>query len=162
MKIGVLITGGTIDKEYNKINGGLIFTESHLLKMLEQARCHVDLTVETVMLKDSLVMGGRDRKAILNKCKSFEEDRIIISHGTDTMIKTAKYLAENVKDKSIVFFGAMIPYSFGNSDALFNFGTAIAAVQLVPNGVYITMNGRVFNWDKVKKNKKQGCFEAIR
>jgi len=162
MAIRILITGGTIDKEYNQLNGELIFTKSHLPEMLKQAKCKVAIELETVVLKDSLYMDDSDREKILQRCKDCKEDKIVITHGTDTMIETAKVVGGgNIKNKTIVLLGAMVPYTFGNSDALFNLGCAIAAVQFLPKGVYITMNGKIFSWDNVRKNKKIGEFEKL-
>lgn len=160
MPVKVLITGGTIDKEYDKIHGQLVLTNSHINEMLEQARCRLDLSIESIMLKDSLYMDENDRIQILDKCKSFEESKIVITHGTDTIVETATLIAKEIPDKTIVLFGAMIPYTFGNSDALFNFGTALAAVQSLDKGVFVTMNGIIFPYDKVRKNKEEGHFEA--
>lgn len=162
MTIRILITGGTIDKDYDKIQGQLVLSQSHIDQMVDQARCRLEIAVESYMLKDSLMMDMNDRQAITMRCQSFSEDRIVITHGTDTMIETAAVLAENITEKTIVLFGAMIPYSFGNSDALFNFGTALAAAQTLQQGVYVTMNGIVFPYDNVRKNKEKGHFESIR
>lgn len=159
MRIKIVITGGTIDKVYDKIGGQLVFQKTHLNDLIEQARCTVPVSYEEIMLKDSLVMSGRDRVLIRDACAGFTEDRIIVTHGTDTIVETASLLGRTVKDKTIVLFGAMVPYAFGNSDALFNFGTAVAAVQTMPPGAYITMNGHVFSWDKVWKNREEGYFE---
>ena len=161
MIIKIFITGGTVDTKYNELNGKLIFTKSHLPEMLKQARCKVDIELETIILKDSNDMIDSDRKIILQNCKDCNEDKIIITHGTDTMPETAKVLGGNIKDKTIVLLGSMIPYSFGGSDALFNFGCAISAVQILPKGVYITMNGRIFPYDNVRKNKEIGEFQNL-
>lgn len=160
MKIKLFITGGTIDKEYNELNGELIFRKSHLPEMLEQAKSKADIKSETIMLKDSLYINNSDRKKILKKCKSCKQDKIIITHGTDTMVETAKVLGKNIKDKTIMLTGAMVPFSFGNSDALFNLGGAIIAAQALPKGVYIIMNGKIFEWDNVMKDKKIGEFKT--
>lgn len=160
--IKILITGGTIDKEYDKIEGQLIFSESHINQMLQQARCRLDVSIETEMMKDSLHLNVSDRKKIMERCNAFQEDKIIITHGTDTMVETASYIAKNIKNKTIVLFGAMIPFAFGNSDALFNFGTALSAVQSLSTGVYITMNSIIFPFDNVRKNRQKGYFEKIR
>ncbi len=162
MTIKLLTTGGTVDKVYNHLNGELCFETTNLPSMLKQARCNVDLELDIVMLKDSLYMVDTDRKDILKKCRSYKEDKIIITHGTDTMAETAKFLGEKIKNKTIVLVGAMIPYSFGKSDALFNLGCAISAVQHMPKGVYITMNGKIFPWNNVMKNKKFGEFNTIK
>ncbi len=155
-----LITGGTIDKIYDEINGNLSFGQTHVPAMLNQARCHVDITTEIVMLKDSLEMDDTDRELISNKCESCDESKILISHGTDTMVETAKVLAGKITGKTIVLFGAMIPFSITNSDSLFNLGCAVAAVQCLEEGVFISMNGKIFPWDDVRKNKTEGVFQT--
>ena len=159
MTIKVLITGGTIDKQYNELNGELIFTQSSVEDMLAQGGAKLDISVETVMLKDSLDMDDNDRQKILTSCLACEESQIVITHGTDTMVETSQVLAAGIKDKTIVLLGAMVPYQFKNSDALFNLGCAIAAVQTLVNGVYITMNGKIFNYDEVIKNRELGEFK---
>jgi L-asparaginase len=121
----------------------------------------VDIVIQTVLMKDSLEMNDTDREEILRACKESNESCLVITHGTDTMTLTAQHLATQIKDKTIVLLGAMIPYEFKKSDSLFNLGTAIAAVQCLPAGVYITMNGKIFNWDSVAKNKQKGVFESI-
>jgi L-asparaginase len=157
--IRLLVTGGTIDKCYNEITGELIFNHSHLPQMLQQSRCEVALTTDTLLLKDSLEMTNLDRGIILQACQHATESLIIITHGTDTMTLTAEYLATHIKDKTIVLLGAMIPYTVKQSDSLFNLGCSIAAVQCLPAGIYITMNGKVFNWNQVTKNRQAGIFE---
>ena len=107
-------------------------------------------------------MTDEDREKILQSCKDCEEDKIIITHGTDTMVETAQVLGKNIKDKTIVLVGAMIPYNQEKSDALFNLGCAVSAVQILPKGVYIAMNGKIFSWDNVRKNKELGLFESIK
>jgi L-asparaginase len=159
--IRVLITGGTIDKEYNPVTGELTFAKSHLSSMLDQVRCTVKVVLEEIMLKDSLQMKSEDREEILKRCIDCPEGKIIITHGTDTMVETAWVLGQNVKGKTVVLVGAVIPYAFGASDALFNLGCAFSAVQTVQEGVHITMNGKIFPWDHVKKNKESGEFEEI-
>ena len=159
-KIKLLVTGGTIDKVYNELTGELIFTQSHLPQMLKQAHCEADLSIETLMLKDSLEMENADRQLILQACQRSNESLIIITHGTDTMTLTAAYLATQINDKTIVLLGAMIPYAFKQSDSLFNLGCAITAVQCLSSGIYITMNGKIFSWDQVAKNRQKGLFEC--
>jgi L-asparaginase len=159
--IRILITGGTIDKEYDLLTGELILSKSHLLNMLNQVKCRVRFISEEVMLKDSLQMMREDREEILKKCVNCMEKRVIVTHGTDTMVETARLLGNNVRRKTVVLFGAMIPYAFGASDALFNLGCAFSAVQVLRQGVYITMNGKVFRWDNVKKNRESGVFEEL-
>ena len=159
--IRILITGGTIDKEYNPLTGELTFSKSHLSNMLNQVRCKTKVILEEVMLKDSLQMKSEEREEILKKCIHCLENKIIVTHGTDTMVETALVLGNHVKGKTVVLVGAMIPYAFGASDALFNLGCAFAAVQALQPGVYITMNGKIFHWDKVTKNKESGEFEEL-
>lgn len=158
--IKLLVTGGTLDKGYNELNGELVFTQTRLPEMLQQSRCYKDISIHTILLKDSLAMNESDRDEILRACQASKESQLIITHGTDTMTHTAEHLAAQIKDKTIVLLGAMIPYEFKKSDSLFNLGTAIAAVQCLPAGVYITMNGNIFNWDHVTKNKQKGVFES--
>jgi L-asparaginase len=160
--IRILIAGGTIDKEYDPLTGELIFAKSHLSNILNQVRCKARSILEEVMLKDSLQMRREDREEILKKCVDCIEKRIIVTHGTDTMVETGRVLGTNVKGKTIVLVGVMIPYAFGASDALFNLGCAFAAVQALRQGVYITMNGRIFRWDNVTKNKESGEFEKLK
>ena len=160
--IRILIAGGTIDKEYDPLTGELIFAKSHLSNILNQVRCKARFILEEVMLKDSLQMRSEDREEILKKCVDCLENRIIVTHGTDTMVETGRVLGTNVKSKTIVLVGAMIPYAFGASDALFNLGCAFAAVQALRQGVYITMNGKIFRWDNVIKNKESGEFEKLK
>ncbi len=157
--IRIFITGGTIDKEYNPVTGELAFAKSHLTNMLNQVRCRVKVVLEEIMLKDSLQMRDEDREEILKKCVASPENRIIITHGTDTMVETAGVVGKNLRGKTIVLVGAFIPYAFGASDALFNLGCAFSAVQTLPEGVYITMNGKIFPWDHVRKNRESGEFE---
>jgi len=159
MTIKLLITGGTIDKQYNELDGELIFTQSGVEDMLAQGRTKLDITFETVMLKDSLDMNDDDRQLILAACLACDESQIVITHGTDTMVETSRVLAAEIKDKTIVLLGAMVPYTFKKSDALFNLGCAVAAVQTLESGVYITMNGKIFNYDEVIKNRELGEFK---
>ncbi len=159
--IRIMITGGTIDKEYDPLTGELTFAMSHLSNMLNQVRCQARFILEEVMLKDSLQMRSEDREEILKRCMDCLENKIIVTHGTDTMVETARVLGREIRGKTMVLVGAMIPYAFGASDALFNLGFAFAAVQALPQGVYITMNGKIFTWDNVRKNKESGEFEEL-
>jgi L-asparaginase len=161
MPIRIFITGGTFDKEYNELNGSLFFKDTHLPEMLKLGRSRVEVDIRTLMMIDSLDMKEDDRKLIAGHCIKVPENKIIITHGTDTMADTAKALAQLVHNKTIVLTGAMIPYKFGSSDGLFNLGSAMAFVQTLPQGVYVAMNGRYFNWDNVRKNKATGEFEEI-
>jgi len=159
--VRIFVTGGTFDKEYNELNGQLFFKDTHIQEILKLGRCKLDLSIRTLMLVDSLEMTDSDRNIIVENCKNAEENRIVITHGTDTMTTTAETLASQITDKTIVITGAMIPYKFGSSDGLFNLGSALAFAQTLPPGVYIAMNGRFFNWNNVKKNKQTGFFEEI-
>lgn len=162
MKIRLLATGGTFDKVYNELDGSLIFRETHLNEILENVKYKVDYEIETLMMVDSLDMKDEHRKKILERCNSCSENKIIIIHGTDTMKETAELLGKNLKNKTIILTGAMVPYSFIKGDALFNLGCAVASVQSIPNGVYISMNGKIFEWNNVRKNKEIGEFESIK
>jgi L-asparaginase len=159
MAIRIFVTGGTFDKEYNEFNGSLFFKDTHLPEMLKLGRCKVEVDVRTLMLVDSLEMTDDDRQIILDHCRKSKEDRIVITHGTDTMELTAKVLGEANLKKTIVLTGAMVPYKFGSSDGLFNLGSALAFAQTLPAGVYVAMNGRYFQWNNVHKNKTTGEFE---
>lgn len=159
MAIKILVTGGTFDKEYNELTGQLFFKDTHLPEMLSLGRCRVPVTIQTLMMIDSLEMTEDDRLMIARHCQRSVEDKIIITHGTDTMVETARIIAQNVKGKTIILTGAMVPYKFGSSDGLFNLGSAIAFVQVLPVGVYVAMNGRYFLWNNVRKNRQTGEFE---
>jgi L-asparaginase len=161
MPIRFLITGGTFDKEYNEINGELYFKETHLPEILQRGRCRVDVSITTLMMIDSLEMTNNHRQLIAEHCLDAVEEKIIITHGTDTMSDTARFLAPLVQHKTVVLTGAMIPYKFGSSDGLFNLGSALAFVQSLPQGVYVAMNGKFFNWDNVRKNRQSGQFEEL-
>jgi L-asparaginase len=161
MSISILVTGGTFDKEYNELNGSLYFKETHMPELLELGRCKTNVSIQTLMMKDSLEMTDDDRTLIAERCKHCEDDKIIITHGTDTMVVTAALLAEKITSKTIILTGAMIPYKFGSSDGLFNMGSALAFVQSLPFGIYIAMNGRYFPWNNVYKNRKAGEFREL-
>ena len=160
-KIVILVTGGTFDKEYNEITGKLFFNDSHIKEMLDLGRCKVPVHIKTLMLKDSLDMENIDRQLILDACLQTDSKKLVITHGTDTMTETAKFLSQHIKDKTIVFTGAMIPYKFGASDGLFNLGSALAATQTLNYGIYIAINGNIFKWNEVKKNQEKGIFELV-
>ncbi len=159
--IKIFSTGGTFDKEFNELNGELYFKKTQLHELLELGRSQLNVKVETLMMIDSLNMTDDERQYIIKKCQKEASQRIIITHGTDTMVETAKILAEHIQDKTIILTGAMIPIKFGSSDGLFNLGSALSFVQILEPGIYITMNGRYFNWDNVRKNKNLGIFERI-
>lgn len=160
--IQVFVTGGTFDKQYNYITGQLYFEDTHLNEMFDRGRCSLDVDVRTLMMVDSLEMTDEDRGIIVHNCTKAKSDKILITHGTDRMVDTAKALAAVGIPKTIVLTGAMIPYAFGtSSDGFFNLGSALAFVQVLPPGVYVAMNGRWFPWDKVRKNRDTGLFESI-
>ena len=162
--IRIFVTGGTFDKEYNELAGSLTFKDTHLAEMLRLGRSRVELSITTLMMIDSLEMTDRHRAAIVAGCRDADETRILITHGTDTMIETARALAEAlpaIGRKTIVLTGAMVPYAFGSSDGLFNLGSALSFVQVLRPGVYVAMNGRAFPWDRVRKNRETGSFEEI-
>ena len=160
MEIAVLVTGGTFDKEYNELNGSLFFKQPHIQEMLTKGRCRLPIRIQVVMMKDSLEMTDDDRKQILDACKSCEESRIVITHGTDTMEHTARFLADEIHDKTILLTGAMIPYTFGSSDGMFNLGSALSFVQVLSPGVFVAMNGYLFEANEVYKDKQQGIFRS--
>ena len=161
MTIKLLLTGGTIDKHYNESNGELHFVDSYISEILKLGRNHSEINIQQIMFKDSLEMDDNDRQIILKTCQQAPENKILITHGTDTMVETARVLAEPKLNKTVVLLGAMVPYVFKHTDATFNLGFALAAVQTLPHGVYITMNGQIFEWDSVRKNKELGVFETI-
>ena len=161
MSIRIFVTGGTFDKEYNELNGELYFKDTHLYEMLRLGRSRLELEITTLMMMDSLDMNEQDRHTIARACQEVPENRILITHGTDTMPETAALLAGLIRDKTIVLTGAMVPYKFGSSDGLFNLGSALAFVQTLPPGVYVAMNGKIFEAENVRKNKTRGEFETI-
>ena len=164
MKIRILITGGTFDKDYDELTGALFFRSTHLPEMLRLGRSKLDVLVQTVCMMDSLEMDADHRAQVLEACRDSPEGRLLVTHGTDTMVETAAVLAQGlaVADKTVVLTGAMVPFAFGSSDGLFNLGSALSFVQVLPPGVYIAMNGRCFAWHNVRKNKAEGVFEEIR
>ena len=160
--IRIFVTGGTFDKEYDERTGNLFFKDTHLRDMLQLGRCRLPVEVRTLMMVDSLEMDDDDREIIIKQCRKCEQDRIVVTHGTDTMSETARALGEaGIEDRTIVLTGAMIPFAFGSSDGLFNLGAALAFAQSLPAGVYVAMNGRVFTWDNVRKNRDIGEFEEL-
>jgi L-asparaginase len=158
--IRILVTGGTFDKEYDEIGGRLFFKRSHVSEMLRLGRCRVRVRISELMLADSLDLTRGDRRRILDACRACAERRIVVTHGTDTIVRTAGVLAAGRTDKTIVLTGAMIPYAFGSSDGLFNLGSALSFAQVLPPGVYVAMNGRHFAWDGVRKDRRTGVFVA--
>ncbi|PWU00795.1 MAG: asparaginase [Terriglobia bacterium] len=159
--IKVFATGGTFDKEYNELTGTLLFQRTHIGDMLKLGRCHLKVSIETLMMIDSLEMTDSDRRLILTRCLETPENRIVVTHGTDTVDRTAAVLGQGITGKTVVLTGAMIPYTFGSSDGMFNLGTALAFAQTLPPGVYVAMNGRYFGWQKVRKNRHLGIFEEV-
>jgi L-asparaginase len=159
--IRLFVTGGTFDKTYDEIRGALAFEETHVPEMLRLGRSRVEVSVRTLMMVDSLDMTDADREVIARNCAQCTESRIVVTHGTDTMVETARAIADAVKDKTVVVTGAMIPYAFGSSDGLFNLGSALSFAQTLPPGVYVAMNGQAFEWDKVRKNRDTGSFEPL-
>jgi L-asparaginase len=160
-RIRVFVTGGTFDKDYDEITGRLYFHDTHLPEMLRLGRCRVPLSIRTLMMIDSLEMTPADRGLVVENCRNCQESRIVITHGTDTMVETACALASAGIGKTIVLTGAMIPFAFGSSDGLFNLGSALSFAQVLPPGVYVAMNGRYFTWDAVRKNRETGYFEEV-
>ena len=161
-KIRILVTGGTFDKEYDELTGRLFFQETHLPEMLRRGRGRLDVTIETVMMIDSLDLDQAGRTRIVERARESDETAIVVTHGTDTMVQTGRVLAAAALDqKTIVLTGAMVPYAFGSSDGLFNLGSALSFVQVLPPGVYVAMNGQHFPWNAVRKNTATGCFEAV-
>jgi L-asparaginase len=161
MPIRIIVTGGTFDKEYNERTGQLYFKDTHLAEMLERGRSRLPVTIRTVMMVDSLEMTEADRAVIVQNCLQASEEHLIVTHGTDTMTDTAAAIARVVTNKTVVLTGAMIPWAFGSSDGLFNLGSALSFVQVLPHGVYVAMNGKCFPWDKCRKNRERGEFEEI-
>jgi len=161
MGIKILVTGGTFDKEYNPLTGELFFNGTHVPKMLQLGRSRLRVSIKTIMMIDSQSMTDADRKKIVTECQTAEEDKILITHGTDTMTETARLLGQTLTNKTVILTGAMVPYAFGSSDGLFNLGSALAFLQILPPGVYISINGKYFHWDNVRKNKEIGLFEEL-
>ena len=161
MAIRIFVCGGTFDKQYDEITGRLFFKETHVPEMLRLGRSRVPVTIETLMMIDSLEMTDDHRAQIVRHCQQCADARIVVTHGTDTMVQTAGALAQSVGGKTIVLTGAMIPYAFGSSDGLFNLGSALSFAQVLPAGVYVAMNGTAFPWDAVRKNRQSGVFEAV-
>jgi L-asparaginase len=159
--IRVFVTGGTFDKEDDELSGRLYFKDTHLPEMLRLARCRLEVSVRTLMMIDSLDMTDADRRIVVESCRGCAEGRIVITHGTDTMADTAQALCAAALPKTVVLTGAMIPYAFGSSDGLFNLGSALSFAQVLPAGVYVAMNGRVFPGDRVRKNRESGIFEEV-
>jgi len=161
MTLRIIATGGTFDKHYNELNGTLGFADSHLPAAIARARITVGATLEQLPLLDSLDMQDADRARVLDACRAAAEKAIVIVHGTDTMKETAAVLGAASLEQTIVLTGAMIPYAIDNSDALFNLGFACAVAQTMKPGVYVAMNGQIFAWDNVQKNRAAGVFQPL-
>ena len=157
----IFVTGGTFDKEYNELTGELSFMGTHVPEMLRLGRCRLDVSIRTLMMIDSLEMTDADRAIIAHACQQASASHIVVTHGTDTIVETARALAASASGKTIVLTGAMVPYAFGSSDGLFNLGSALSFAEVLPPGVYIAMNGQHFAWDRVRKNRETGVFERL-
>ena len=161
-KIRILVTGGTFDKKYDELTGRLFFRDTHVPEMLRLGRCRLDVTIETVMMIDSLELDDPGRARIVDRVRASEESAIVVTHGTDTMVQTAHAIADgSISGKTVVLTGAMVPYAFGSSDGMFNLGSALSFAQVLPPGVYIAMNGQHFPWNVVRKNTTTGSFEQV-
>ena len=147
----IIVTGGTFDKRYDAIKGELTFSETHLPALLQQARVRLPLAVDIRLLIDSLQM--------TEACREAAERSLVVVHGTDTMVETAQVIGRAGLDKTVVFTGAMVPYSVQDSDAPFNLGFALAAALTLRAGAYVAMNARIFPWDDVMKDKAEGAFK---
>ena len=161
--IQLFITGGTLDKQYQETSGELIFPVTHIPIMLQEANATLAIETTVLMQKDSLEITEEDRELICQACIDSSQQKIVITHGTDTMVNTALALntLPDLKHKTIVLTGAMRPFMLGHSDASFNIGSALMAVQLASVGVYIAMNGRLFSANQVQKNRQLGLFTEI-
>jgi L-asparaginase len=161
VSIRILVTGGTFDKEYDELTGQLYFKQTHIREMLERGRCRLDVAVEVLMMRDSLELTAEHRASILAAARDCAESSVVITHGTDTMVETARVIAAAGLAKTVVLTGAMIPWAFGSSDGLFNLGSALSFAQALPHGVWVAMNGRVLPWDNARKDRSTGTFEAL-
>jgi len=160
--IRIFVTGGTFDKEYDELHGRLFFKETHVPEMLVKGRSRLSVAVTTLMMIDSLELGDAGRALVVEECARAAESQIVVTHGTDTMVDTARAIAAAaLPGKTVVLTGAMIPYAFGSSDGLFNLGSALSFVQVLPAGVYVAMNGQHFRWNEVRKNRETGVFERV-
>jgi len=157
--IRIVVTGGTFDKVYDELTGRLFFRETHLPEMLRLGRCRAPVELEPLMMMDSLDMTEADRARVVEACRRAPEGRLVVTHGTDTMAETARTLQAAELGKTVVLTGAMVPYAFGSSDGLFNLGSALSFAQVLPPGVWVAMNGQIFEAGKVVKNRSTGIFE---
>ena len=162
MKITIITTGGSIDKDYPRATRGYAFeiTEPAVGRILERIRPDLDFTIIQLLKKDSLDLTDTDRSEILKAVQDSHSEKVLITHGTDTMLDTARTLSV-VKDKTIVITGATLPQRFSESDAEFNIGSALTAVQTLENGVFVVMQGRVYPWDKCNRDEGTGRFTLI-
>jgi L-asparaginase len=161
MSLRILATGGTFDKHYDPIAGQLGFAGTHLPAIVERARVAGNVAVEVAMLVDSLDMTDAHREAVLAACRAAPETAIVVVHGTDTMVETARVLGAARLPKTIVLTGAMVPYELEGSDAMFNLGFAMACARTLGEGVWIAMNAAAHRWDAVRKNRELGRFESL-
>ena len=159
MQITFIQTGGTIDKAYPRILKSYAFeiADPAVQRIFERVKPNFTAKIVKLLKKDSLDLTDKDRRKIYQACLSEPCERIVITHGTDTMIKTAEAL-QTLKNKTIVLTGAMLPETMRESDAMFNIGLAIGAVQILTHGVYIAMSGRIYPWDACKKSEKTCKF----
>lgn len=161
MHITIFTTGGTIDKVYFDAKSDYEVGEPLIGEMLREANVAFDFTVETLFQKDSLDLTEADRAVIVDTVQAAAGEHIVITHGTDTMVQTAQAIEAAGTGKVVVLVGALNPARFRGSDAVFNIGFAMAAVQTLASGVYVAMNGRVFTPDRVRKNRAANQFEAV-
>ena len=159
MNIAILTTGGTFDKIYFDANSEYSIGEPCISSILDEGNVTSEFRIKSILKKDSLDINQKERELIKKSVIECEEEKIIIIHGTDTMVETAKFL-EEIKDKTIVLTGSMQPARFKKTDAIFNSGFAFAAALSLANGIYITMNGQIFNSNNVRKNIDLGRFEG--
>ena len=160
MNIKVFTCGGTFEKVYNPISGELSFQDSCLPNIIRRSRITLKVDFEELFFKDSLDMDNEDRLMIAHKIKIEPIKNIVVIHGTDTMVQTARTIKEHAsQDKVVVVTGAMVPFAIKESDAMFNFGGAFIAAQTLEPGIWISMNGHIFRSDDVEKNKRKGVFE---
>ena len=156
----LFVTGGTFDKQYNELTGALAFKETHLVEMLRLGRCRLDVSIQTLMMIDSLDMSDADRALIVSACQQAAESRIVVTHGTDTMVETGMLLQKNLRELKapIVLTGAMTPLGFEGSDGLQNLTESLLAARVLPAGVYVVMHNQVFPVDRVRKDRELARF----
>ena len=159
MKISIYTTGGSIDKAYSTQESRFVVAEPQIADILHEANVAMEWEVHSILKKDSLELNDRDREAIVEHVRRDPNRHIVLTHGTDSMIDTAKALS-SIPGKVIVLTGSIQPAAFRRSDAAFNVGGAIIAVQSLPEGVYLVMNGQVFDPEKASKNLTLDRFES--